>query len=632
MCGICGIFNKTGYATERDELKRMCDVMVHRGPDDEGYYTSSHVGLGMRRLKIIDLETGHQPIHNEDESIWVVLNGEIYNYRELRTGLEEKGHTFYTRSDTEVIVHLYEDHGEEFLEKLNGMFGLAIWDARTDRLIIARDRLGVKQLYYYEDDKRIVFGSEIKTILALPGISREIDYEALSDYFSLQYIPASRTIYHHIRKLPAACSLTIDKGRPVIRKYWTLNYDDIKLTGRDAIDTIDRELQRAIKWQMISDVPLGAYLSGGIDSSLLVAIMSTVSTRPVETFSIIWDTESNAFDERSYSRFVVEKYGTNHHEFLVKPEPEDVMEKIVRGFDEPFADDSAIPNYYIARETRKYVTVALSGLGGDEMSAGYERYLGMKLLKHYRLLPEKLRAVLVNIIHSIPDSNTGSPWVERMKRFARITDSPFAESYFAMSSKIDTAGKPSLFTLEAREKMGLDYSTAYIFYALAAECTSPDELNQMLYIDMNTYMVDQLLVLSDRMSMAHSLELRVPYLDHCLVECFARIDPSMKLHGFVKKYLLKKVAEKYFPESFIYRKKMGFSSPIVLWLRKDLKSYMLAILNKKSIEKTGILNPDTVLRYVHEHLERKHNHDTKLWSIMMFMLWYNTYIDKVYDM
>lgn len=631
MCGICGIFRKDDNPVDHHDLRRMCDAMVHRGPDDEGYFSSGHVGLGMRRLKIIDLETGHQPIHNEDGSIWVVLNGEIYNYPELRASLERKSHRFYTRSDTEVIVHLYEEYGDKFLDRLNGMYCFALWDEREKRLMISRDRLGVKQIHYYEDEQQIVFGSELKTILSLNGISREMNYQALSDYFSLQYIPAPHTIYKGIQKLPPACSLIIDGSGAAVRRYWALEYDDNALSGKDAVEAVDASLRQSIQRQMISDVPLGAYLSGGIDSSLLVAIMAGFSELPVETFSIIWDSGAKNFDERGYARFVAEKYRTNHHEFLVKPDIEEVMDSIVGGFDEPFADDSAIPNYYIARETRKYVTVALSGLGGDEMSAGYERYLGMKALYFYRRMPAKLRSGFISsFIQGIPDSKTGNPWIERMKRFVRISDLPFAESYFRLSSKIDPADKVRLFTRETQEKIEYAYSTSAHFKKFYDECTSSEAVNRMLFIDMNTYMVDQLLVLSDRMSMAHSLELRVPFLDHLLVETFAKVQPSMKLKGIVKKYLLKKVSERYFPKNFIYRKKMGFSSPMVLWLRNDLKSYMLHLLNRKSIQQTGILNPDIVERYVNEHVQARHNHDMKLWSIMMFMLWYNRYIERVY--
>jgi len=631
MCGICGKFSKNGTNVSIDELERMCNVIIHRGPDDAGYYLSGHTGLGMRRLKIIDLETGHQPIHNEDKTIWVVLNGEIYNFKELRLELEEKGHRFYTKSDTEVIVHLYEEYGEQTPIYLNGMFCFAIWDTKLHQLFIARDRLGVKQVNYYEDEKQFVFGSEIKSILTQNGVNREIDYQALNDYFSLLYIPAPHTIYKQIKKLPPACSLTIGNGIKRINRYWTLKYDDERLSGEDAIDFIDKELQRSVKYQMISDVPLGVYLSGGIDSSLLVAIMAKVSDRPIETFSIIWGPDNKEFDESTYARFVSKTYKTNHHEFLVKPQMDEVLQVIVQGFDEPFADDSAIPNYYIAHEARKHVTVVLSGLGGDEMSAGYERYLGMKLLGYYQYIPERIRSgIIPYIIHMLPEPRTGYPWIERMKRFVSIQDNSFVDRYFAISSKIDTINE-QLFSLEAIDKIGREYTTAHYFQEYIAECNSNDELNKMLYVDMNTYMVDQLLVLSDRMSMAHSLELRVPFLDHILVEGFAQVKPSMKLRGPTKKYLLKRVAERYFPKSFIHRKKMGFSSPIPLWLRGDLKDFMLRVLDKKNVEKTHILNTDTVDRYIKEHLSRKRNHDLKLWSFIMFMIWYNTYINKIFE-
>ena len=633
MCGICGVLKKDNKPASEEIISKMCNVMIHRGPDDEGHYMSGSVGLGMRRLKIIDLETGNQPIHNEDKTIWVILNGEIYNYRDIRKMLEENGHIFYTKSDTEVIVHLYEDYGEKALDYLNGMYGIALWDVKKEKLLIARDRLGIKQLYYYEDGNIFVFGSEIKTVLAHQGISKDIDYKALSDFFSLKYIPAPHTIFSKIKKLHQASSLTIDlkTKKSEIKKYWSLKYIKPYITGKEAIDTTNDELKRAVEYQMISDVPLGAYLSGGIDSSLLVAIMSKLTEHPVETFSIIWDTGCQMFDEREYARFVAREYKTNHHEFLVKPDIEEVIQNIIGGFDEPFADDSAIPNYYIARETRKYVTVALSGLGGDEMCAGYERYLGVKLLRYYHALPELMRkSIISKLMQKIPDSKTGWPWIDRMKRFVKIADMPFSQTYFSISSKLDSSGKNLLFSEDVCRKIGINYSTAHYFEDYTTECNSDNDLNRMLYIDMNSYMVDQLLVLSDRMSMAHSLELRVPYLDHLLVEHFARIDPSMKLHGIEKKYLLKKVAERYFPKKFIYRKKMGFSSPIVLWLRGDLKNFMLHILNRNSIIKTTILNPDTVERYTREHIEMKHNHELVLWPMIMFMLWYNLYIQKIY--
>lgn len=631
MCGICGIYRKDKTYVDNKTIVSMCNVIKHRGPDDDGAYIAGHIGIGIRRLKVIDLETGHQPIHNEDKTIWVVLNGEIYNYQELRTKLEQEGHRFYTKSDTEVIVHLYEEYGEDFVKFLNGMFGFALWDSNRERIVLVRDRLGIKQLYYYEDNNMFAFGSEIKSILTIPEVRKNINYEALSDYFSLQYIPAPHTIYRDICKLPQASYIQIDNGNLKIKKYWSLNYGNKYISGNEAIDSTIRELKKSVQLQMISDVPLGAYLSGGIDSSILVAMMSSISDRPVETFSILWDQKSNAFDERKYSRFVANKYNTNHHEFLVKPQIEEVAFETIKAFDEPFANDSVIPNYHIARETKNHVTVALSGLGGDEVAAGYERYLGLKILRYFNLIPKGLRSVFFKrIINQLPDSKSGSPWIDRMKRFGMLSELSFTDSYYSIMSKMNESEKSELFTPETNVKINSTHNTSNYFYAYDQECSDTDDLNRLLYIDINTYMVDELLVLSDRMSMAHSLELRVPFLDHNLVEHFARIKPSMKLHGLTKKYLLKKIAENYFPRSFVYRKKMGFSTPLVLWLRGSLKGYMMSTLNKKSIEKTGILNPDTVEKYILEHVNRKRNHDTRLWALMMFMHWYNEYIDKVY--
>ena len=631
MCGICGIYRKDHDQVDKKTISSMCSTMTHRGPDDEGHYLSGNVGLGMRRLKVIDLETGNQPISNEDKSIWIVQNGEIFNYLELRDRLKEKGHHFYTRSDTEVIVHLYEEYGEECIEHLNGMFGFALWDENNKLLFLARDRLGIKPLYYYEDDDVFLFGSEIKAILNYPDIGREIDYEALSDYFSLQYIPAPETIYKGINKLPQACSITLKNNRSSLKKYWHLKYCVIPMTQEEAIESTISEIERTVQLQMISDVPLGAFLSGGLDSSILVAVMSSLSDRPVETFSVVWDRNGQAFDERKYARFVSERYNTNHHEFLVKPQVDEVAEETIKAFDEPFANDSAIPNYHIARETKKYVTVALSGLGGDELAAGYERYLGMSILKYFQLIPESLRSkVFENIIDRLPDSKNGLPWIDRVKRFGKISGLSFIDSYLSISAKMNASDKQALFTEDVSARLHGHLDPSALFRRYDLEAGDACELNRMLYIDMNTYMVDELLVLSDRMSMAHSLELRVPYLDHLLVEHFAKVDPALKLHGFTKKYLLKKIAERYYPKSFIYRKKVGFSTPLVLWLRGELKGYMLHILNRKSVMRTGIINPDAVERYVHDHLGLKRNYDMRLWALMMFMLWYNTYIDKVY--
>ena len=460
MCGICGIVSKKNVSINSEEIGKMCSTLVHRGPDDEGIYTSDSIGLGMRRLKVIDLDTGHQPVHNENKTIWIVFNGEIYNYQELRKTLEQLGHSFYTKSDTEVIIHLYEEYGVNAPKYLNGMFCFAIWDSNKQQILIARDRLGIKQLYFYEDEQQIIFGSEIKAILSNSTVEKNLNIKAFRDYFSFLYVPAPHTIYSKINKLPPASTMLIRDGKIKISKYWSLKYDENYLSGKDAINCIIEQLTKSIKYRMISDVPIGAYLSGGIDSSIIVAIMSSLTTKPIETFSIIWDQASGAFDERKYAKEVSCIYNTNHHEFLVKPDIEEITTNIIECFDEPFADASAIPNYYLAKETKKFVTVALSGLGGDEMAAGYERYLGMKLAKYFNFIPYFLREnVIKKFVANMPDSKQGRHFNNRLKRFVSTCQYPFIDRYFNIVSTFTNDYKNSLF-----DKSVLDNDNSSVEY------------------------------------------------------------------------------------------------------------------------------------------------------------------------
>jgi asparagine synthase (glutamine-hydrolysing) len=631
MCGICGIIRKDEKAVDPDLIRRMCSTMVHRGPDDEGVHTEGNVGLGMRRLKIIDLKTGHQPIFNEDRTVWIVFNGEIYNYQELRPGLLDAGHKFSTQTDTEVILHLYEEYGEKCLEHLNGMFCFAIWDSKTKKMFIARDRLGIKQLYYYDDGAMFIFGSEIKVVLSALKNQGSINFQALSDYLSLLYVPAPHTIYSDIKKLPPAHSLVADQSSIRIKKYWHLEYSATNETLNSLIRSTSDKISHAVKLQMISDVPLGAFLSGGVDSSILVAMMAKQSSRPVETFSILWDKDAAEFDEREYSRLVSKMYKTSHHEFLVSPDIEELTEHLVRSFDEPFADASAIPNYYLCKETRKHVTVALSGLGGDEIAGGYERYLGMAFMQYYRKLPGFVRnSIVSNLVRSIPDSKAGKHFNNRLKRFAAFSDLPYDQAYFSFVSEYPDNVKISLFSDDVLTSLRQSKSTFSYFDEYAEESGCGDDLNKLLYIDMNTYLVDDLLTLSDRMSMQHSLEMRVPFLDHTIVEHFAQVNQNLKIHGFSKKIILKKIAENLLPNKLIYRKKKGFSVPLVLWFRGKLKPYVLEILNEKSIKKAGLLNAESVNNILNQHFGGQENNDEKIWALMCLMIWYNKYVNKVY--
>ena len=630
MCGICGLINKDGNNVEVTKISRMCGSMVHRGPDDEGVFAFESFGIGMRRLKIIDLNTGNQPIHNEDNTIWVVFNGEIYNYLELRETLLSLGHIFYTKSDTETIIHLYEEYGKNCVDHLNGMFCFAIVDTIKKEMFIARDRLGIKQLYYYEDDSIFIFGSEIKVILNELDTKQSINYKSIDDYFSFLYIPQDRTAFAKIKKLSPAFWLHSKDNKTTQCRYWKTNYTSTKWSEQEAIEITDGKIRTAIERQMISDVPLGAYLSGGVDSSIIVAMMSSMISKPVETFSIIWDKSSVAYDEREYARIVSDLYKTNHHEFLVKPDVEEVIGNIINGFDEPFADASAIPNYYIAKETRKFVTVALSGLGGDEIAGGYERYLGMKVMGFYNKMPGIFRSSLKTFIQKMPDSKKGSNTNERLKKFAQSSEYDFVNRYYNVITTLTDSEKYNLYSQKLKSHLDGCSKPVDCFQTLFTECNSNDPLNKQLYIDQNTYLVDELLVLSDRMSMAHSLELRVPYLDHTLVEHFAQMNTNLKLHNFSKKYILKKIAEKYLPKKIIYRRKKGFSVPLVLWFRNELKSYMNHILNEKSINKTGLFNYSEVKNIVDQHVGGMRNNDEKIWALMVFLLWYDKFIEKIF--
>ncbi len=631
MCGICGIIKKNDQKVYDKQISNMCQSMVHRGPDDEGVFVFESFGIGMRRLKIIDLETGNQPIHNEDKTKWIVFNGEIYNFQALRNDMLAMGHTFYTKSDTEVVIHLYEQYGNDCVKYLNGMFCFAILDIREKSVFIARDRLGIKQLYYYEDENFFLFGSEIKVILQIIGRNRPIDHTSLDDYFSFLYVPVHKTIFSDIMKLPAASYIDIKKNVSKMKTYWELKYNQTTLSTKEAIDITEEKIRQAVKYQMISDVPLGAFLSGGVDSSVIVAMMSELTSQPIETFSIVWDKQSKSFDEREYSQMVSKLYKTNHHEFLVEPNIEEVLDSIVESFDEPFADASAIPNYYLAKETRKFVTVALSGLGGDEIAAGYERYLGMKVGQWYTKVPQFLRSsVISKLVNKLPDSKKGSQYSERLKKFVNSADYEFLKRYFNIITTFEDHEKKALYSPVMQGHINNEFNSIKHFEKYLKENETADFLNRQLYIDQKTYLVDDLLVLSDRMSMAHSLELRVPFLDHTLVEHFAQLNSSLKLNFLTKKFILKKIAEKYLPKKLIYRKKKGFSVPLVLWFRNDLKKYLVHLLNEKSINKAGLLNYREIQIILNQHLKGERNNDEKIWSIVIFLLWYDKYIEKIY--
>lgn len=628
MCGITGIYHLDGKRIDPALLKRMCDAMVHRGPDDEGTYVNGNVGIGMRRLSIIDLSSGHQPIANEDESVWVVLNGEIYNFPELRAELERRGHTFRTHSDTETIVHLYEDHGDACVRHLNGMFCFALWDDRRKRLLIARDRIGEKQLYYSLKNNRLTFGSEIKCVLQSPDVSRDMDLTALDAYLTYLYVPSPDTIFRDVKELPAAHTLVADKDGVHLSRYWELEYEIDRAASPDEFAArFGTQFERAVKSRMLSDVPLGALLSGGIDSSAVVAVMSRHSAAPVHTFCIGYGEEGAHYDERRYAKVVADQYATEHREFVVKPSIVELIPELVRFFDQPFADSSAVANYYVFRETRKHVTVVLSGLGGDEVGAGYERYLGVRLQHYYKMLPRFVREKMVaKVVARLPDSKKGRRLIERVKRFVDAGTLPVDRAYFDYVSAFKAGHKRDLYTPALREAIGArDAKSAYDRYF--AHPGIEDDLNRALYVDLMMYLPNDLLTLTDRMSMAHSIEARAPFIDYKLVEFMATVPPEYKLRGLTKKYLLKKAFEGILPNEILHRRKQGFTIPLTVWFRNELNPFLREVLSKERIERLGLFHWSKVEALLDEHVQSRQNHHSRIWSLLMFMIWHDLYME-----
>lgn len=630
MCGICGIYNNDQKSVDESSLRQMCDVMKYRGPDEEGYYTDVNVGLGMRRLKIIDLHTGTQPIHNEDKSIWIVFNGEIYNFLTLRKDLEKKGHSFYTHSDTETIIHLYEELGDDCVNELNGMFSFAIWDQNSNKLLLARDRLGIKPLYYYSKNGNLIFGSEIKCILQSGYYSSEIDYQSVDNYLTYLYIPAPKSIFKEINKLLPGHILLWQNDEVKIQKYWELEY---KIeTGNSADFYSEGFLERfrkAVKKRLISDVPLGALLSGGIDSSAIVAVMSEYSDKPVETFCIGYGEEGGYYDEREFAKAVANKFSTNHHEFIVKPNITKLIPEIIQHFDEPFADSSTIPNYYVSKMTKQYVTVALSGLGGDEIVGGYERYLGILLLKYYKLLPKGFREnIIERLVKRLPDSKKGKRFIERAKRFVNTGVLPIDEAYYSYVSSFNLKQKKEIYSNEFNNKIKLENSKL-IFDNYFFQDQNLDVLNKILFADLKMYLPDDLLTLTDRMSMAHSLEIRVPFIDHELVEFMATVPPELKIKGVTKKYLLKKAFKNILPDEILNRKKQGFTAPLTVWFRNELNTYVKEIISEERIKKVGYFKWNKIEEILNQHLAGRENYHSQIWALLIFLNWHEIYIEKL---
>jgi asparagine synthase (glutamine-hydrolysing) len=627
MCGIVGFINLDGAAADSTLLARMNEAIYHRGPDEEGTYLEGNVGLAMRRLAIIDLAGGQQPIANEDRSAWIVFNGEIYNFRELKSRLENLGHTFRTDCDTEAIVHAYEEFGADCPKHLRGMFAFAIWDERKQELFLARDRVGKKPLLYSKRGGAFVFGSEFSALLLHPSVGREVDRAAIHDYLSFMCVPAPLTAYRDIRKLEPGHSLTLKSdGEIKIERYWQPDFSKkIKITEEEAGERALELLREAVRVRLMSEVPLGAFLSGGVDSSAVVALMAGESSAPVKTFSIGF--EEQDFSELHHARRVAERVGAEHHEFIVRPDALAVLPTLVEHYGEPYADSSAIPTYYVARETRKHVTVALNGDGGDECFAGYERYAAMRLAERYRKLPGVLREqVIRQAVGLLPSSELKRSRVRSLKRFLQSASLPPVERYLRWVSVFDPQTKRELYTEEfARETEGADVRRWLAPWF--ARANGAGVVDASLLTDTMTYLPNDLLVKVDIASMAVSLEARSPFLDHHVIEFAASLPENMKLRRLTTKYILKKTLQKLLPAENLTRGKMGFGVPVGHWFRGEMQPFLRENLLSEKSARRGLLRPEGVRRMVELHTRGERDYTHQLWTLLMLELWFQRFID-----
>ena len=626
MCGITGIVRADGKAVDREVLVRMNEAIHHRGPDEDGFYFSEGVGLAMRRLSIIDLKTGQQPIPNQDRTAWIVFNGEIYNYQELRQRLEDLGHEFHTGSDTEAIVHAYDQYGTECPKYLRGMFAFAIWDERTKSLFLARDRVGKKPLLYAEVNGNLVFGSEFTALLANPDVSRDVNLEAIHHYLSFICVPAPLTAYQEIKKLEPGHSLLWRNGEVRIERYWQLDFSrKTNLNEADAGERVVELLREAVRVRLMSEVPLGAFLSGGIDSSAVVALMAQESSEQIKTFSIGFDEKD--FSELHHARRVAEHVGADHHEFVVRPDAMEILPTLVEHYGEPFADSSAIPSYYVSRETRRYVTVALNGDGGDECFAGYQRYAAMNIAQKYANLPAALRErVIAPVIGVLPGFEARQNPLRKAKRFVASASRPPVERYLRWISAFDEDAKQNLYSDDFRNQTA-SFRTARFLEPWFAKANGAGIVDASLLTDTMTYLPNDLLVKMDIASMAVSLEARSPFLDHHLMEFAASLPEKMKLRGLTTKYLLKRVLKELVPEENLTRTKMGFGVPIGYWFRGPMQPFLRETLFSAKALSRGLFNADNVRQIVEQHVKGQKDYSNRLWSLLMLELWFQRFID-----
>lgn len=627
MCGITGfVYADPARPADAATVDAMCRTLTHRGPDDQGIHTEGPVGLGARRLSIIDLESGHQPVHNENKTVWAAFNGEIYNYRELTTLLQRRGHRFSSKSDTEVIVHAYEEFGDEFLEHLNGMFAIAVWDAPKRRLLLARDRTGIKPLYYTQQKDALVFGSEIKAILAYPGIPRTIDLVALNEYLSFEYVPTPRSIFQGIAKLPPGHLLSYTVGGEIhVQSYWDVNLSRSEGVQPKRIQDYTAELSQimrdVVQKEMISDVPIGVLLSGGIDSSAVAALMTELSPGNVKSFSITFDDPS--FDESQYAQQVARHLGTDHHELKLTPSTAvDLMPKIAACMDEPLGDSSLVPTYLLSQFTRGYVKTALGGDGGDEMFGGYPTLKAHRLVEYYeRLVPGFVRLRLIPwLVNRLPVSYDNISLDFKIRRFIGGRGVPLVVRHHRWLGSFTPEEKRRLLVPGAhlQEKDAYDVAFRHL-----QTCQARDPINQVLYCDMKLYLEGNILPKVDRASMANSLEVRVPFLNHTLVEYVASLPHHLKLHGMTSKYLLRECLKGRIPENVLKRGKKGFNMPVAKWLTGPLRPLMEDMLSESRLKRDGFFNPAAVRTLLDDHLAGRQDQRKLLWTLLAFQLWHD---------
>jgi asparagine synthase (glutamine-hydrolysing) len=630
MCGIAGFADRNvrhGWPRASDASERagmllrgMCEAIRHRGPDDEGIHVEPGVALGMRRLSIIDRATGHQPIRNEDGTIWVVFNGEIYNYATLRVDLETRGHRFYTASDTETIVHAYEEWGEEAFGRLRGMFGIALWDSRVGALLLARDRVGIKPLHYQVTRDRLYFGSEIKSILARDDAEVAIDVAALDHYLSYLYTPRDASIFQGICKLPPGHMARWQDGTLHVRRYWQLPADErVPRSEGEAVEGLRAVLRDAVRSHLMSEVPLGAFLSGGVDSSLVVGLMAEASARPVRTFSIGFDDPQ--YDELDHARVVARHFGTDHHEFVVKPDALSIIDNLIAHFDEPFGDSSAIPTWYVSELARRHVTVVLSGDGGDELFGGYDHYFPHRYIATFdRWAPRGARAVASFVWPRLPHGVTGKNFLRRVARDER-------GRYLDDIGYFQRDEKEALLSGDVRARLGASDAEAKLGSHFARFRALPWQ-GQMMHFDFETYLPEDILTKVDRMSMAHSIESRVPLLDNEVVEFAARLPAGLKIQNGRRKHVLKEAGRGLLPASILERRKQGFAVPVGGWFRSDLREFFSDVLLSSRARQRGYFEAPFIERLLREHVTGRRDHTLRLWALVVFELWHRLYLDS----